>query len=138
MAKAKKRRSSSKRKTARRTARKVTRRITRKVTRKVSRRKPARKTSSRSKSTKADLEKKIADLEGRLKKLSSTAETAPPPPPKPAETAPPDAGVPLHERFRDIPTGNWNDQKPKIPGFTAPGNKYFATRQRLAYHPEPK
>ena len=22
--------------------------------------------------------------------------------------------------------------------FTAPGNKYFATRQRLAYHPEPK
>ena len=25
-----------------------------------------------------------------------------------------------------------------MPGYTAPSNKYFATRQRLAYHPEPK
>ena len=44
--------------------------------------------------------------------------------------------MPLHERFREIPTGNWNDQKPKVPGFTAASNKYFATKQRLAYHPE--
>jgi hypothetical protein len=26
-------------------------------------------------------------------------------------------------------------QKSKVPGFTAPSNKYFATRQRLAFHP---
>jgi hypothetical protein len=55
------------------------------------------------------------------------------PPPKPAETAPPPKPVePLHERFRDIPTGNWNDQKPKIPGFTAPGNRYFGSRALVA------
>ena len=34
----------------------------------------------------------------------------------------------------EVVPGNWNDQKPKVPGFTAPSNKYFATRQRLAYH----
>ena len=28
--------------------------------------------------------------------------------------------------------------KTKITGYTAPGNKYFATKQRLAYHPEAK
>ena len=40
-------------------------------------------------------------------------------PPKPAEKAP---SVPLHERFREIPTGNWNTQKVAITGFTAPSN----------------
>ena len=37
-----------------------------------------------------------------------------------------------------VTPSNWNDHKTKITGFTAPGNKYFATKQRLAYHPEAK
>ena len=49
------------------------------------------------------------------------AETAP----KPAEKAPP---APLHERFREIPTGNWNTQKVAITGYTAPSNRYFGSR----------
>ena len=61
------------------------------------------------------------------------AETAKPKPaetaPKPAEKAPP---VPLHERFREIPTGNWNTQKVAITGFTAPGNRYFGSRALAA------
>jgi outer membrane biosynthesis protein TonB len=63
------------------------------------------------------------------------AETAKPKPaetaPKPAEKAPP-ASVPLHERFREIPTGNWNTQKVAITGFTAPGNRYFGSRALAA------
>ena len=63
------------------------------------------------------------------------AETAKPKPaetaPKPAEKAPP-ASVPLHERFREIPTGNWNTQKVAITGFTAPGNRYFGSRALVA------
>ena len=50
-------------------------------------------------------------------------------PPKPAEKAP---SVPLHERFREIPTGNWNTQKVAITGFTAPGNRYFGSRALVA------
>ena len=38
----------------------------------------------------------------------------------------------------NVTPSNWNDQKTKITGYTAPGNKYFATKQRLAYHPEAK
>ena len=63
------------------------------------------------------------------------AETAKPKPaetaPKPAEKAPP-ASVQLHERFREIPTGNWNTQKVAITGFTAPGNRYFGSRALVA------
>ena len=53
------------------------------------------------------------------------------PAPKPAEKAPP-APVALHERFREIPTGNWNAQKIAITGFTAPGNRYFGSRALVA------
>jgi type IV secretory pathway VirB10-like protein len=38
----------------------------------------------------------------------------------------------------DVPTKNWNDQKAVLTGYTQPGDKYFATRQRLAYHPRDK
>jgi len=55
------------------------------------------------------------------------AETAP----KPAEKAPSASGE-LHERFREIPTGNWNTQKVAITGFTAPGNRYFGSRALVA------
>ena len=89
----------------------------------------AKKTTRKS-TTKKDLEAKIADLEAKLNKLAAAqdanpAETAP----KPAEKAPP---VPLHERFREIPTGNWNTQKVAITGFTAPGNRYFGSRALAA------
>ena len=50
-------------------------------------------------------------------------------PPTPAEKAP---SVPLHERFREIPTGNWNTQKVAITGFTAPSNRYFGSRALVA------
>ena len=41
-----------------------------------------------------------------------------------------------HAEGADAPTTSWTLQKSKIPGYTAPSNKYFATRQRLAYHPQ--
>ncbi len=64
------------------------------------------------------------------------AETAPEPKPaetapKPAEKAPP-ASSELHERFREIPTGNWNTQKIAITGYTAPSNRYFGSRALAA------
>ena len=109
-------------------------------------------TKKKSTTSKKDLEAKIADLEAKLNKLAAAqeakpAEAAPKPAetkpaetakPKPAETAPkpaekaPPASVPLHERFREIPTGNWNTQKVAITGFTAPGNRYFGSRALAA------
>jgi len=41
-----------------------------------------------------------------------------------------------HAEGADCPTQPWALQKAKITGYTAPSNKYFATRQRLAYHPQ--
>ena len=119
----------------------------------------AKKTTKKSTTSKKDLEAKIADLEAKLNKLAASqeakpaetapepkpAETAPEPKPaetapepKPAETAPkpaekaPPASGELHERFREIPTGNWNTQKVAITGFTAPGNRYFGSRALVA------
>ena len=115
-------------------------------------------TKKKSTTSKKDLEAKIADLEAKLNKLAAAqdakpaeaapkpaetkpAETAKPKPaetakPKPAETAPKPAEnappVPLHERFREIPTGNWNTQKVAITGFTAPSNRYFGSRALAA------
>jgi len=40
-----------------------------------------------------------------------------------------------HAGGADAPTQPWALQKSKITGYTAPSNKYFATRQRLAHHP---
>jgi hypothetical protein len=40
-----------------------------------------------------------------------------------------------HAEGADAPTQPWALQKAVITGYTAPSNKYFATRQRLAYHP---
>ena len=126
--------------------------------------------STSSRTTKADLEAKIAELEKRLSSLADGAESkpapkeAPKPAPKPAETKKPEGGggphahdekpadkappkpadkappkpaddassVPLHERFREIPTGNWNTQKVAITGFTAASNRYFGSRALVA------
>jgi hypothetical protein len=46
--------------------------------------------------------------------------------------------VRLHAPVGTVPTSNWNDQKSKVTGYTAPSNQYFATRQRMAYHPADK
>jgi hypothetical protein len=35
----------------------------------------------------------------------------------------------------EVPTTSWILQKATITGYTAPSNRYFATKQRLAYHP---
>jgi len=40
-----------------------------------------------------------------------------------------------HATGADAPTQSWSLQKATIAGYTAPSNKYFATRQRLAFHP---
>jgi len=40
-----------------------------------------------------------------------------------------------HATEADAPTQSWILQKATITGYTAPSNKYFATRQRLAHHP---
>ena len=31
-----------------------------------------------------------------------------------------------------VPTSNWNEQKTKVAGYTAPSNQYFATKARFA------
>ncbi len=41
----------------------------------------------------------------------------------------------LHAPVGKAPTTDWNLQKAKVTGYTQPSNQYFATRQRLAYHP---
>ena len=44
----------------------------------------------------------------------------------------------LHAKRGIAPTSDWNMQKAKVTGYTAPSNNYFATRQRLAFHPADK
>jgi len=124
------------------------------TTRKTTRKTTTKRKSTSSRTTKADLEAKIAQLEKRLSSLAEGAESKPAPKPaeakkpeggggphahdeKPAEKAPPKPAekapsVPLHERFREIPTGNWNTQKVAITGFTAPSNRYFGSRALVA------
>ncbi len=40
-----------------------------------------------------------------------------------------------HATGADAPTQSWSLQKATIAGYTAPSNKYFATKQRIAFHP---
>ena len=44
----------------------------------------------------------------------------------------------LHAKRGTAPTSDWNMQKANVTGYTAPSNNYFATRQRLAFHPADK
>src|SRR5579872_6777918 len=125
--------------------------------------KPRKPRSSTKKST-SELEAKIAELEAKLGQLSSQVKpaeqharpaekhSAPPPAPKPR----PAASGPTHGT---LPAGMAPPPKPKeVPapsassvssGEVAPayattsstgytGNKYFATRARLSYHPPDK
>ncbi|TSA16589.1 MAG: hypothetical protein D4R72_06470 [Nitrosopumilales archaeon] len=124
--------------------------------------KPRKPRSSTKKST-SELEAKIAELEAKLGQLSSQvkpaeqhARPAPPPAPKPK----PAASGPTHGT---LPAGMAPPPKPTVAetakqvssteeravGEVAPayattsstgytGNKYFATRARLSYHPPDK
>ncbi len=40
-----------------------------------------------------------------------------------------------HATGADATTQSWSLQKATLTGYTAPSNKYFATRQRMAFHP---
>ena len=94
--------------------------------------KPKKTRSSTKKATAAQLEAKIAELEAKLASLSAQVKPAevkapppkpaevkapPPPPPKPAEVAP---------AYSSVSASSYT------------GNRYYATRQRLAYHPADK
>ena len=87
----------------------------------------AKKTGTK-KATKADLEAKIAELEAKLGALSAQVSKPTSPPPKPAETrAPPPKPEP------EVAPAYSTTSSTKYTG-----NKYYATRQRLAYHPSDK
>jgi hypothetical protein len=98
--------------------------------------KPRKPRSSTKKST-SELEAKIAELEAKLGKLSSQvkpaeqhARPAPPPAPKPKEVpAPSTSSVSSGEVAPAYATTSST-------GYT--GNKYYATRARLSYHPPDK
>jgi len=146
-------------KTAKKTAKKTTKKTAKKTTRKTVKSTTSKKDLE---AKIANLEAKLNKLAAAQVKPAETApkpaevkpaetapkpaevkpaETAPKPAevkpaetkpvPKPAEKAPP-APVALHERFREIPTGNWNAQKIAITGFTAPSNRYFGSRALAA------
>ena len=107
--------------------------------------KPAKK--PRSTKTKADLEAKIAELETKLalasqaSKHAETRPTPPPPAPKPqVQQRPP---PPPAEKPESTQTSS-STQEEIAPAYVATsssgytGNRYYATRQRLAYHPPDK
>jgi hypothetical protein len=94
-----------------------------------------------SKKTKKDLAAKIAELEAKLSQLSKVSAKpstqAPPPPPKQqappqpkpsVQIPPPPAAKPVWEQWKDVPMGNWNIQKTKVPGYVSAPNRYYASR----------
>jgi hypothetical protein len=110
--------------------------------------------SSKTRTTKKDLEAKIAELEAKIAQLSTQVSTkpstqapptqqkqtppstqAPPPPPKqtpppPSSQTPPPppAAKPVWEQWKDAPMDNWNIQKTKVPGYVSAPNRYYASR----------
>jgi len=140
-------------KTTRKTKRKTTRKTTRKATRKTTR-KATKKASPQS--SKKALEAKIAQLEQKLGKLSSTLETKPAPPPqqappkpapppqqapppkvdvpKPADTTPP-APVSIFEALEtainNYPMTDIHYYAAKTPGYGPSPNRYYARRVAL-------
>ncbi len=108
--------------------------------------KPAKKT--RSTKTKADLEAKIAELEAKLNALAAQAKpaetrpTPPPPAPKPQIQQSPPPPPPAAKPTLPKPEGAQKEAEVAPAYTTSPsvytGNRYYATRQRLAYHPPDK
>jgi len=105
-----------------------------------------RKSSSK---TKKSLEAKIAQLEGKLSKLSAQqgqkpaeqAKASPPPPPKASPPPPKPAEAPkpapkaqaappatLESLYESVPVGNWNERKAKTTGFVAENPRAWARR----------
>jgi len=113
--------------------------------------------------TKKSLEAKIAELEAKLSSISTqtggTAQQAPPPPPKPAETKPAEAkpaeakpaeakpaevkpaeqkaappatlSQALEDAWMNYAMTNTHDYKTKTPGFTPGPNRYYGRRYAL-------
>ena len=113
----------------------------------------ATKRKSKKTTTKKDLEAKIAELEGKLSQLSAQvgqkpagqAQTAPPPPPKPAEAKPAETAKPAEAPkpsaqteaqppvtyetlIERIPVGNWNERKAKTPGYVGENPRAWGRR----------
>src|SRR3989454_5675390 len=82
----------------------------------------------------AELEAKIAELEEKLANLSSQVRPseARPPPPKPESKPAPESS------YTEPAPGEIAPAYAKISSTTYTGNKYYATRARLAYHPPAK
>ena len=116
--------------------------------------KPVKK--ARSTKTKADLEAKIAELESKLNALAAqtskpaeTKPTPPPPAPKPQvqQRSPPTPEVqekPTLPKPETTQTSSSFTKAEVAPAYASTsssgytGNRYYATRQRLAYHPPDK
>ena len=123
---------------------------------------PPKKTRSTKKVTEgsntAELEAKIAELEAKLANLSSqvkpaqTSQPEPKPQPRPAASGPTHgtlpAGMKPAPKPEAAPEPTTSAHEPSV-GEVAPayskisstgytGNKYFATRKRLSYHPADK
>ena len=103
----------------------------------------------------AELEAKIAELEAKLSNLSSQVKPseAPKPQPRPAASGPTHGTLPAGfkpaEAPKPEPAQQVSSSGTTEPGEVAPayakisstgytGNKYFATRKRLSYHPADK
>ena len=109
------------------------------------------------KSTKKDLESKIAELEEKLAKLSSQFESrpqttspppapkpqvqTPPPAPKPQTTAPPPKPAPapapkpqeaeqvaVWEQWKNAPTSDFHTYRARVTGYSPAPNRYFASK----------
>ena len=82
------------------------------------------------KSTKKDLEAKIAELEEKLAKLANQLETAPKPQ---VQTPPPapkteEAIVPAWEQWKNAPTSDFHSYRAKVTGYSPAPNRYFASK----------
>ena len=102
------------------------------------------------KSTKKDLEVKIAELEEKLAKLSSQFESkaqvqTPPkpqttaPPPKPQTTAPPPAPKPqeaeqiaVWDQWKNAPMSDFHSYRAKVTGYSPSPNRYYASKHVLS------
>ena len=104
--------------------------------------KPKKTRSSTKKATTTQLEAKIAELEAKLASLSAQvkpAEVKAPPPPKPAEVKAPPPPKPAEVKAPPPPKpAEVAPAYSTVSSTSYTGNRYYATRPRLAYHPSDK
>ncbi|TLY04645.1 MAG: hypothetical protein E6K87_02755 [Thaumarchaeota archaeon] len=90
-----------------------------------------KRTRSTKKSNTAELEAKIAELEAKITNLSSQV--------RPSETRPQTRAPPPESSYSEPPQpGEVSPAYATTSSTRYTGNKYFATRRRLAYHPPNK